>query len=928
MTALTRSSLAPITLAQLTADSVVICATQRLAQTLSRAHDDAAGGRDSWATLASTTFGQWLQARYAALALRGLEPPALAGLRVLDGFQERLLWEQVIHQSLGANATYLFDMGALAATAAEAHALTINWQIAPARASTLFASEEQRRFAEWQTAFVARCQTLGVIDGARLSAALIDALDTPGLALPSQVVFAGFDHFTPLERRLQQSLSARGCLCLELVSTDESIATQTRVEQTAHLDAECLAVAHWARDWLTRDPKARLGIVAPDLASYQYPLTDALEDVLAPDLVLPQNAAKRRPYNISLGQPLAVQPLVRAALNLLQILTQSHAVAQTLVSDVLGSTYWSVDTESDARARLDTAMREGIAPKAPLARYSDFADYLFEKQQVAAPATLGYLSALGASTRSLGKSRLPSEWRRIIQAVLGNGGWLANGRLRSHEFQAREAFGKELAQLSQLDQITGSITFSKAVSLLTQLCAERLFQPKTTGTPPIQILGVLEAAGMRFDALRVIGLTDTAWPPVANPNPLLPVEALRAAGAPNASALVQLNFATRIQDRLMRSAPDITFSYPRMNEATEQQPSPLIPKTAPVQITMPPTRPWADAIDPTGSHLQTIDDVYAPAVAAGDNVNGGTALLRAQAICPAWGYYQYRLGAKALAQPVEGLDPRKRGTLVHDTLEFFWCATQTFAALKAMSDKAREVAVARAASDALTRFNSDRKREALKPRQTELEHRRLVRLVDAWLQLECGRKTDFVVLEAEGKREINVAGIVAHMRIDRIDRLDDGRTLIIDYKTGADIDVRNWAADRITEPQLPIYAAIAEHPDGSIAGVAFGIVHMGGSGFRGVGQDDQLLPNVHAISSKRGRQVFNPEKFPDWESVLQHWRQAIHSVADEIRAGFAGVSITDEVDLRYCDVKPLLRLAERQMQLDATLAAEHTEVPQ
>ena len=103
---------------------------------------------------------------------------------------------------------------------------------------------------------------------------------------------------------------------------------------------------------------------------------------------------------------------------------------------------------------------------------------------------------------------------------------------------------------------------------------------------------------------------------------------------------------------------------------------------------------------------------------------------------------------------------------------------------------------------------------------------------------------------------------------------------------------------------------------------------MGGSGFRGVGQDDQLLPNVHAISSKRGRQVFNPEKFPDWESVLQHWRQAIHSVADEIRAGFAGVSITDEVDLRYCDVKPLLRLAERQMQLDAALAAERTEVPQ
>ena len=274
-----------------------------------------------------------------------------------------------------------------------------------------------------------------------------------------------------------------------------------------------------------------------------------------------------------------------------------------------------------------------------------------------------------------------------------------------------------------------------------------------------------------------------------------------------------------------------------------------------------------------------------------------------------------------MAEPIEGLDPRKRGTLVHDTLEHFWKATGSLNALRAMNQIERQAAVSKAAATALEQFNADQKQEALKPRQTALEHQRLIRLVDAWLELETTRKASFTVLETEGQREVNIEGIVARMRIDRIDQLDDGRTLIIDYKTGASIDTKNWANDRITEPQLPIYAAIAEHPADAvghpIAGVAFGLVHLSGLGFKGIGQEDALLPNVHAVTSDRARRVFDMARFPDWQSVLRHWRDAIHQVAREVRAGDAGVRITHDHDIKYCDVLPLLRIAERQQQLDA-----------
>lgn len=927
MTALlspTAPTFATTSLQQLPDGCTVICATQRLAQTLARSHDAQVGKRASWTTLASKTFAQWLQERYNAMALRACEPPTLAGMRVLDQFQARLLWEQVIHQSLGPNEGMLFDIGALAATAVEADALTINWNIPLATDSLAFATEEQRRFVEWQAAFLQRCQALRVIDSARLHAELIKHFDGSPNNLPKHVAFAGFDHYTPLEQALQAQLTACGVV---LYVVDQDQATQSKpplqeITATESIDTECLAVAHWATAHLAANPKAALGIVAPDLATYQNPLSDALEDVLEPALVHPHNALQRRPFNISLGQPLAALPVVRTALTLLQLLTQHHAVEQPLMRSLLASPYWSLNEELDARARLDTAMREGVAPKAPLTRYSNFAEFLFEKQSVSAPATLGYLSKLCATGRNLGKQRPPSEWRRVIQAILCQSGWLASGHLRSHEFQTREAFAKELDKLGQLDQITGNIAFSKAVSLLTQLCAERLFQPKTQGTPPIQILGVLEATGMRFDALWIMGLTDTAWPPPANPNPLLSSDALRAKGAPNASAMVQLDFAQRIQSRLLESAPEVRMSFPRMDNATEQQPSPLIRPLGAVQSITPPPATWVSQWrEHQTPRLEIIIDSQAPAVLEGDKVRGGTALLRAQAICPAWGYYQYRLGAKALAKPVEGLDPRKRGTLIHGTLERFWKDTGSLTALQAMSEPMRRAAVGNAAHSALNDFNNDRKREALKPRQSSLEHRRLVRLVDDWLQLESTRKENFVVLEAEGRREVRIAGILAHVQIDRIDRLDDGRIVIIDYKTGADIDISNWAADRITEPQLPIYAAIAEHASGEIAGVAFGLVHISGAAFKGIGQDDALLPGVHGMDSKDGRKLFDAAQFPDWPSVITHWRQAVDQVAQEVRAGEARVSITCDADIRYCDVRPLLRLAERQAQLDAAIAA-------
>ena len=67
---------------------------------------------------------------------------------------------------------------------------------------------------------------------------------------------------------------------------------------------------------------------------------------------------------------------------------------------------------------------------------------------------------------------------------------------------------------------------------------------------------------------------------------------------------------------------------------------------------------------------------------------------------------------------------------------------------------------------------------------------------------------------------------------------------------------------------------------------------------------------------KKGRAVFDETLFPDWASIIQHWRTQITATAVALKEGDAAVRFEDEKQLAYCDVLPLLRLPERQLQFE------------
>jgi exodeoxyribonuclease-5 len=226
-----------------------------------------------------------------------------------------------------------------------------------------------------------------------------------------------------------------------------------------------------------------------------------------------------------------------------------------------------------------------------------------------------------------------------------------------------------------------------------------------------------------------------------------------------------------------------------------------------------------------------------------------------------------------------------------------------------MDVAARDAEISRVVAHALAEFDR-RAPEPLPPRLRQLEERRLRELLAVWLEVEAQR-LPFRVIACEERHELDIEGLPVRVVVDRVDQLDDGRVVVIDYKSGRNDSADTWAAERIGEPQLPIYAALA-FPDREVAAVALARVTRDDPAFLGVAESDGLLPGVKALDQQRKR--YAEDEFPDWNALRRLWAERITGLAREVRDGVAAVVFEDEKALAYCDVLPLLRVAERQQQ--------------
>jgi ATP-dependent helicase/DNAse subunit B len=176
-----------------------------------------------------------------------------------------------------------------------------------------------------------------------------------------------------------------------------------------------------------------------------------------------------------------------------------------------------------------------------------------------------------------------------------------------------------------------------------------------------------------------------------------------------------------------------------------------------------------------------------------------------------------------------------------------------------------------------------------------------------WLEVDAKRPTPFSVVESEERRKTEFAGIAFHYIIDRLDMLDDGRTVIIDYKTG-EVAKRDWQGDRIRKPQLPLYAlAVEQLKQRGTSGIAYAKVKQHDCKY-------EELAEVNIFNKELKRTLDLESK---WHESKAAWPEIFAQLAADFLAGNATVNPIDEATCSYCELQPVCRVSQLRDQSEA-----------
>jgi ATP-dependent helicase/nuclease subunit B len=824
----------------------VVTPNKRLSQALMLEFDAFQIGKELsvWEAPDILPFGAFVQHLYED----GLYADLSAELpMLLTPAQEEELWKQVV------GGSGLLAVEGAAAKCRDAWNLANLWRIRPGAGN-----QDTEAFARWLTHYEKK--TENDLDTARLPDALRRFL--PELKRPKLVVAYAFDILPPQTKEFLDALRAEIAFC----RPDPRSATVSRAafDSAKH---EIEAAARWARARLEAGA-TRIGVVIPSLGEKRKEVVRVFSRVMRPG-----GEKTAMPFNVSLGIPLQEFPIVNAALTVLHFSQEEISFEEA--SRIVRSPFiGGAESELGARMRLDVRLRDKLGATVALPKLIAFLEtktVLRERLE----------RVFGMRETGLFSQKTPAEWARHFSSVLEAAGFPGERALDSDEFQTQAKWHEALGELSRLYRISMEMSFSQAFQTLRKICADTLFQPETPDTP-IQVLGLLESAGVEFDHLWVTGLTDEAWPLKSSPNPFLPLAQQRKAGIPEASAETSLALDGRITDGWKQAAGEVVFSCFTKEQDRDVLSSPLIADVPLKQVEVPAFPKFRDEIFKL-KRRETLEDRVAPAVRA-KQIRGGTKVLSDQAACPFRAFARHRLSAKELEEPSDGLDLRKRGNLVHELMKHLWGLLKDSSSLQGNLESAIEQAAAAAVKEL-----------ELEGRLAELERSRMARIAREWLEVEKSRPA-FSVAGIEDKRKISFAGLEFDARIDRMDKLSSGGHAIIDYKTGGgNITPKRWEPPRPDEPQLPLYAiSVSEE----VTAVAFAKVRPGEMRFMGYSRDDKAIPKV--------------QKAMAWQPLLRDWKAEAERLGQSFAAGEAGVDPKkDLITCRYCGLETLCRVYEK-----------------
>ena len=152
----------------------------------------------------------------------------------------------------------------------------------------------------------------------------------------------------------------------------------------------------------------------------------------------------------------------------------------------------------------------------------------------------------------------------------------------------------------------------------------------------------------------------------------------------------------------------------------------------------------------------------------------------------------------------------------------------------------------------------------------------------------------------EQKQQVEINGLSLRLQADRIDQLDDGGLVIIDYKTGAAARPKGWTDERPSELQVPLYCIEQE----AAAAALIGRVNHKNMALLGEAAISGIAPKIEPFEEQGD--------IPDWAALVEHWRERISLLAGEVMQGIADINPLDSSACLYCGLQPLCRINQLQ----------------
>lgn len=862
---------------------------------------------------------------------------------LLNASAERALWERAIVRD--PVSTEAYQARSLARTAAAAWKIRCSWGEAEVLPN---ATAEVRAFRRWATAFREDLEAQGFVTQAQLPGALLSVLDR-AVGLPRNIVLLGFEILEPDRVALLQRFVAEGVAVEACDGTLEQAGT-VEVFAAADADDEIRQAAREVAEALHAQPSLKIGVVLSDLASDRVAVERIFAEELDPEAVLVEGAARPGVIDVAGGLALTDQASVSRALDLLSLAREGNSFEHC--SRLLLSPYPKAPNEeaqpdfeaqAEARAALEVDLRSRhlrsislaqLASRARLVGANAFAQQIanFDKSLEVSPVETGSSPAEPAPQANsvadeLRHRRTLAQWSSQFARDLDLLGAYDVGPdekerlgLRSLHEVLDEA--SRLSAYLRSDSAQGDseavMSREEALSRVRDLAADTRTTPRAVGAQ-VFILELLDATGLQFDRLWVLGMNDHLVPSPASPNPLLAVGWQRERGVRRGSPEAELAFARERMRRLYASAPALRLSYRNSGASGEELgPSALLPGSAQRRAR---PRPWYEREDAGALEQRPADQASAPEIR-----ELRVTSLQHIAACSFRGVARIRWAAEPLEVPEAEPCARTRGVLVHDVMEKVFRAFGGAKQLAAASSKQVEEVAEKAARASLA------KSDGAHPVPVWL-HGPLV----SWAKAMAVAWTDY---EREGREEgwsvvapeLSIEGTVADDldlvgRIDRLDRLADGGLFVVDYKTSNKPKGQGeWKSQRPSDPQLPAYAALLDSGGAKLKpGFVSDEDRVGGLAFANLAARDNC--KLDGLSRVRvAKDVASPGErktkgwAPDWEEALQDMLASVARTAETWTSGKVEVDPSNPGVCRFCGMQSLCRVFEADPVDDEDLA--------